>query len=106
MYYDPQRGRYIREPGDPGYGQEPRYQQMADLSAATAANRLRIQQERDRRQDQAFEEIMAQPASTDRYDAMGRLISEFDVRPGEDDLDFFPAQPGYMGEDPKKILFA
>ena len=102
MYYDPQRGRYIREPGDPGYGQEPRYQQMADLSAATAANRLRIQQERDRRQDQAFEEIMAQPASTDRYDAMGRLISEFDVRPGEDDLDFFPAQPGYMGEDPKK----
>ena len=110
MYYDQQRGQYILEPGDPGYGRDPGayFQTMADLSAATAENRKRIQQERERRQDQAFEEIMAQPASTDRYDAMGRLISEFDVRPGEDDLDFFPAQPaqprqpGYMGEDPQR----
>ena len=96
MYYDPQRGVYIREPGDPGYGQEPRYQQMADLSAATAANRLRIQQERERRQDQAFEEIMAQPDRESDYDrarAMGRFVSEFDLGPGEDDLDFLPADP-------------
>tara|TARA_R100000655_G_scaffold30459_2_gene61463 strand:- start:57614 stop:58723 length:1110 start_codon:yes stop_codon:yes gene_type:complete len=72
---------------------------IGDLQTQVAGRRLSAQQARDAQQDQAFEEIMAQPASTDRYDAMGRLISEFDVRPGEDDFEPFPQ---YMGEDPKK----
>tara|TARA_R100000152_G_C6779929_1_gene212072 strand:+ start:263 stop:1510 length:1248 start_codon:yes stop_codon:yes gene_type:complete len=80
-----------------------------DPMARLEALRGRLPQHRQRafeaRSDKAFQDIMAQPQQ-DRYDSMGRLISEFDVTPGEDDLDFFPAQPaqpaqpGYMGQDP------
>ena len=63
--------------------------------------RERGQQARSAQQDQAFESDMASDTTfmarpTDRRDAMGRLVSEFDVKPDDDEFDFDPSNQIYM----------
>ena len=111
MRRDPRTGTMMLEPGDEGYdptasdGGYFKYQmgihdasraRLENIQGALGRAREKTQQARSAQQDQAFEEIMAQPTSESSYDrarAMGRFVSEFDVAPGGDDLDFFPAQP-------------
>tara|TARA_R100001015_G_scaffold19166_2_gene15396 strand:- start:6744 stop:8054 length:1311 start_codon:yes stop_codon:yes gene_type:complete len=105
-------GLYELEPGDVGY---PEQQMGAPYSYAQSRMQVPPPQQPQSIDvapfgsfdpyDQDFEELLQgiQPDER-RFDPVtGQLISEFDVRPGEDDLDFLPpdpVRPGYMGQDP------
>ena len=105
-------GLYELEPGDVGY---PEQQMGAPYSYAQSRMQVPPPQQPQSIDvapfgsfdpyDQDFEELMLsiQPDERQFDPITGQLISEFDVRPGEDDLDFLPpdpVRPGYMGQDP------
>ncbi len=105
-------GLYELEPGDVGY---PEQQMGAPYSYAQSRMQVPPPQQPQSIDvapfgsfdpyDQDFEELMRsiQPDERQFDPITGQLISEFDVRPGEDDLDFLPpdpVRPGYMGQDP------
>lgn len=105
-------GLYELEPGDVGY---PEQQMGAPYSYAQSRMQVPPPQQPQGQlvtpqgvfdpYDQDFEELLQgiQPDERKFDPVTGQLISEFDVRPGEDDLDFLPPDPvrrGDMGQDP------